>query len=69
MKLKAVLALFILFVCNILVAKAQSDGNPCDPDDGPNCPLDTWVFILVGGALLLATVQLYRKQKAQRRAA
>ena len=69
MKLKAVLVLFILLVCNILVAKAQADANPCDPDDGPNCPLDTWVFILVGGALVLASVQLYRKQKAQSRVA
>lgn len=27
------------------------------------CPLDTWVIVLVGAALIFTTVQLHRKQQ------
>jgi hypothetical protein len=62
MKLKTVLALFVLLICNILVAKAQVDGNPCPPDN-TDCPLDTWVLALVFSALIFVSLHLYRRQK------
>ncbi|AMR34379.1 hypothetical protein A0256_24445 [Mucilaginibacter sp. PAMC 26640] len=40
-------------------------GVPIDPDDAPcSVPLDTWVIILVGIALIYAVYQLHKKQKA-----
>ena len=68
MKIKPFLATILLLVLVNLSCFAQFE-NPCggdgDPDDPTTCPLDTWVLILVAGALIFATLHLYRRQKAQ----
>ncbi len=39
---------------------------PCGGTDPyATCPLDTWVVVLAGAALLFAVLHLYKKQKAQ----
>jgi hypothetical protein len=53
-----------------IISFAQTgDGPPCDDSDpidaGPDCPLDTWVIVLVVIALIFATIHLYRKQKSK----
>ena len=57
----------VIFILGITTALAQpgsgGDPLPCDPDD-PNCPLDTWVIVLVVMAVIFAVTQLHRKQKS-----
>lgn len=55
-----VLLLLILNINNVF-----AQGIPCDPDDLTCGPIDTWVVLLAVAFLLVATWQLYRKQKAQ----
>lgn len=55
-----------LFLLGITTAFAQpgsgGDPIPCDPD--VNCPLDTWVIVLVAMAGIFALIHLRRKQKS-----
>lgn len=38
-----------------------------DVDAATNgCPLDTWVILLVGAALIFTTAQMYRKQQLEK---
>jgi hypothetical protein len=68
-----IVGFIILWACLILlpiISFAQDgDGPPCEDSDpidaGPDCPLDTWVIILVVVALIFATIHLYRKQKSK----
>jgi len=66
MRIKPILTTMLLLVLVNLSCFAQLE-NPCggdgDPDDPTTCPLDTWVLILVAGALVFATLHLYRQQK------
>lgn len=43
---------------------AQPSTPPCDPEDtSPECvPLDTWVFVLAFGMLILTAIYLHRKE-------
>jgi hypothetical protein len=62
MKIKIFCAAFLLLMLNVVTSYAQ--GCPCgcgDPDN--NCPLDTWVIVLAGGAFILAVRHLYSKQR------
>jgi hypothetical protein len=59
----AALGVFLLNTVTVMADPGGSDPLPCDPDD-PNCPLDTWVIVLVAVALVTAVVHLHRKQKA-----
>lgn len=66
------LVTLILFVLNISMVLAQAPcdevPNPGDVDDpgyNPNgCPLDTWVYVLVGVAFIYAIYRLHQKQKS-----
>jgi len=63
----------LIFVCKVIcvlsfvltpaISKAQD--LPCDGLDpyDTNCPLDTWVILLVAVAGVFAAFHLYRKQK------
>ena len=66
MKQKFILGLFIFWLLNVPQLFAQ--GTPCgdsgDPDVPSQCPLDTWVLLLVAAFLIYATVRLYEKQKS-----
>lgn len=67
----------LLFIFNILIvttalaggAPTPCSGDPDDPGYNPDgCPLDTYVWILAGLALVLGAVYLYRQQRVQSRA-
>lgn len=63
MKIKILSGTFLLMMFNAVVGFAQA-GGPCgfvDPDN--NCPLDTFVVVLAGIALVFGAAQLYRKGK------
>jgi hypothetical protein len=65
---KAIGLLFtFLLISVITMAQDCGDGPGLpgqDVDAATNgCPLDTWVIVLVGAALIFTTVQLYRKQQ------
>lgn len=51
---------------------AQGGGDlPCggdDPTTSTPCPLDTWVWVLALGTVILGAIYLQRKQKLQRQA-
>lgn len=62
----------IIVLINLLsfvpaVLKAQSiDGLPCnggDPTQNTDCPIDLWVWVLVGIVVLAALVNLKRKKQ------
>jgi hypothetical protein len=65
MKSKLSLITILLLLLNVSgFAQVTNPGNG-DCGGGPDpCPLDTWVVVLVAGALLFTTIHLYRKQKA-----
>ena len=46
-------------------ASLFAQGTPCgdsgDPDVASECPLDTWVLVLVAAFLIIATMRLYKK--------
>ena len=63
--------LFLTFVFNVSMMLAQvpcnevpNEGDPDNPGYDPNgCPLDTWVYVLVGIAFIYAIYRLHQKQK------
>jgi hypothetical protein len=65
------LGLLFAFLLISIATRAQDCGDGPglpgqDVDAATNgCPLDTWVILLVGVALIFTTVQLYRKQQLQ----
>jgi len=64
MRLKIFCCALLLLMFNVAVVYAQL-GNPCnDADPDVSCPLDTWVFVLVGASVIFATARLYRKQNS-----
>ncbi len=64
--------LFFTFLLISFVTMAQDCGDGPglpgqDVDNATNqCPLDTWVIVLVGAALIFTTVQFYRKQQLEK---
>jgi hypothetical protein len=62
-----IISTIVVFLLNVAVVFAQPGGGgdplPCDPDD-PNCPLDTWVIVLVVMAVIFAVAHLYRQKKS-----
>ena len=70
MKNKIFWAALILMVINWSSLFAQ--GTPCgdsgDPDVPSECPLDSWVLVLVATFLVIAGVKLYQQSKAVRTA-
>lgn len=68
---KAIGLLFtLLFISIATIAQDCGDGPGLpgvDVDAATNqCPLDTWVIVLVGIALIFTTVQMYRKQQLEK---
>ena len=64
MRLKVFFSTLFLLAFSALTLFAQP-GEPCNGDDpDAYCPLDTWVLVLAGAAMLFAVWHLYRKQKA-----
>ncbi|HWZ16187.1 MAG TPA: hypothetical protein VNW95_13190 [Mucilaginibacter sp.] len=63
MKIKIFCGAFFLLMLNAVIGFAQA-GAPCAGGDvDGNCPLDTFVVVLAGIALVFGAVQLYRKGK------
>ncbi|QEM08947.1 hypothetical protein [Mucilaginibacter rubeus] len=62
-----VIVLTAIFLFSIATAFAQEipcAGDPDDEDYDPNnCPLDTWVILLVAVVLILTFIHLHRRQK------
>jgi hypothetical protein len=68
MRLKIFCGALLLLMFSTVVLNAQPSGGfgPCDNQDiDASCPIDTWVFVLAGGAFIFAAAHLYRKQKSQ----
>jgi hypothetical protein len=74
MKVRKNLAVLFIFLLATLTAFGQNceDGGVLpgdDPDAHPigesGCPLDTWVIVLAGVALLFTILHLHNKQKNQ----
>jgi hypothetical protein len=66
MKLKTSLSALVLVLLLINASLVHAQGSPCDtgfPDTDGNCPLDTWVIVLVVAASLFAALRLYRRGK------
>ena len=64
MKLKVFFSTLFLLAFSTLSLFAQP-GEPCNGNDpDAYCPLDTWVLVLAGVALLFAALHLHRKQAA-----
>jgi hypothetical protein len=61
--LKYLLVLFLTLMISNTVLADPGDGL-CDGEDGgpDNCPLDTWVIVLVVVACLFGMYQLHKKQ-------
>ena len=65
---KAIGLLFTFLLISVATMAQDCGDGPGlpgqDVDAASNgCPLDTWVIVLVGAALIFTTVQLYRKQQ------
>lgn len=59
-------AFLVLMIISMGMLYAQGPGIPCsDADPDAQCPLDTWVIVFAGVALLMAALHLHRKQKQQ----
>ena len=60
------LLLAFLFISVAAMAQDCGDGPGLPGQDvdlaANGCPLDTWVVLLAGAALIFTTIQLYRKQ-------
>lgn len=72
MKWCKAIGLFFTFLFISIVTRAQDCGDGPglpgqDVDAATNgCPLDTWVIVLVGVALIFTTAQFYRKQQLEK---
>jgi hypothetical protein len=75
MRIKKISLLLLMLLINLSAFSQDCDGGPGLPGDDPDAPtngcdvdvpvpLDTWVYILVIGAVIYGTYHLYRKQKA-----
>ena len=67
MRIKIFCWTFLLLMFNVVMLYAQP-GEPCGGnDDDGTCPspLDTWVLVLAGAALIFAAIHLYRKQRSK----
>jgi len=58
------LLIALFFIAAPVIGKAQD--LPCDGQDpfDNNCPLDTWVIVLVIIAGIFTAIRLHRKQKS-----
>ena len=71
-KCNKILGLLFTFLLISITAFGQDCGDGPglpgrDVDAATNqCPLDTWVIVLVGIALIFTTVQMYRKQQLEK---
>lgn len=71
--LRKLLVMVIVFALSSVNAWAQcvvpdDPGAPSDPSDpgyNENCPIDTWVYILVIAALVFGAHQLNKKSKIE----
>ena len=61
---RLILIILILILAETVKLYAQIGecGDTTDPDH-PDCPLDTWVYVLVFAATLFAILHLYRRQR------
>ena len=50
-----------LLMLHVVLLFAQVD--PYCPDPDGNCPIDSWIIYLAGGAVIFTVVHLYRKDK------
>ena len=72
MKWCKALGLLFTFLFISIVTMAQDCGDgPGLPGQGVDaatygCPLDTWVIVLVGAALVFTTFRLYHKQQIEK---
>jgi hypothetical protein len=63
--------IFLLVSVSTVLAQCEDEttspgGTPGDPDNPwVQCPLDTWVIVLVAAALIFTVIHLYRKQKLE----
>jgi len=69
MKLKSFFTTIVVLVLVNLHCFAQLENPGCGdgsggPDDPTNCPLDSWVMLLVVATLIFTAFHLYRNQKA-----
>ncbi|TSD67863.1 hypothetical protein FFF34_010880 [Inquilinus sp. KBS0705] len=72
MKFKRTLSILLLLLFVSITAFSQdcADGpglpgdDPDAPTTGCDVPLDTWVYVLVIGAVIYGTYRLHNKQKA-----
>lgn len=67
-KLKTLLIFVVINLMFITQSKlfAQEDSGCGDDDSHEECPLDTWVYVLVALILVLAFYNWWRKKKALR---
>jgi|EndMetStandDraft_4_1072995.scaffolds.fasta_scaffold00812_10 hypothetical protein len=57
----------ILILVLPLTMLAQGIGEPCDDSDPFDnyCPIDNWVWVLVGVCMVFTVINLYKKQNAK----
>ncbi|SEO31462.1 hypothetical protein SAMN05192574_10738 [Mucilaginibacter gossypiicola] len=60
-----IIAIFLLSIATVFAQEeVPCGGGPDDGDYDPNnCPLDTWVILLVVMALILTVIHLHRRRK------
>ncbi|MBS1757081.1 MAG: hypothetical protein JSU03_07365 [Bacteroidetes bacterium] len=69
-KMKSVLLKISMMLVGLVMSVAvfaQGD-DPCnpggDPGGGPdNCPIDSWVYVLIAAVVILAAVKAYKAKK------
>ena len=72
MKIKSFLTTIVVLILVNLNCFAQLENPGCGdggggPDDPTNCPLDSWVMLLVVATLIFTAFHLYRIQKHQQK--
>jgi hypothetical protein len=60
---KILLSFFIIVHPLLLLAQGVPCGEDHDPQDN-DCPLDTWIILLVIITLIFTVIHLHRKQKS-----
>ncbi len=67
LKLKVGLATLALLLFNVVIVHAQLGGDlPCEGQDvDGNCPLDSWVVVLVILVSIAAVGSLYRRRRSE----